>query len=174
MTYIGPDGSRIERLECNTDFLRVSKHGIWVHRKVAVAQEKAVARFHSGWSNFADWINETTKDSQKLTYRQSKRLFVEHFGRRLLLVHGKQDTFTTSANASTDILTSDLRDVLGCDGGSIVSSMHHGCQDCTHKKRYKADLIAEGAVFGENATDLADSPEHIEDFEDLTGVQPVS
>lgn len=49
---------RSQRLEFNTEVYRVSKHGVYVHRQVAVAQEKALLRFHAGWSNFADWLNE--------------------------------------------------------------------------------------------------------------------
>ncbi|KAJ6466818.1 hypothetical protein C8R45DRAFT_1064001 [Mycena sanguinolenta] len=97
---------RVQVLESDPEFLRVAKHGVWVHKRIALAQEKALQCFHSGWSNFADWVNDTTNDiNVTFTYRQSQRLFVEHFSRRLLSAHGKLDTFTSSAHASTKALT---------------------------------------------------------------------
>src|ERR1700732_2624085 len=30
----------------------------------------------SCWSNFADWVNDTVKNDNKMTYRQSQRLFM--------------------------------------------------------------------------------------------------
>ncbi|KAJ7735904.1 hypothetical protein B0H16DRAFT_1764534 [Mycena metata] len=146
----GPGSShRSQELEYNAEYLRVSKSGIWVHRKIAVAQEKALNRFHSGWSNFADWVNDSTNDlNVKFTYRQSKRLFLEHFARRLLKAHDKADGFTCEAHASAESLATAVREVIGENGGFIPTAMSHGCMDCTHVKRYKSDLVREGAVLG--------------------------
>ena len=33
--------------------------------------------------------------------------------------------------------------------------MHHGCIDCTHIKRYKEDLIAEGALLNDQEDEVA-------------------
>ncbi|KAJ7126663.1 hypothetical protein C8R46DRAFT_926922 [Mycena filopes] len=138
---------RSQVLEYSTDYLRVSKSGIWVHRKIAFAQEKALHRFHSGWSNFADWVNDSTDDiNVKLTYRQSKRLFLEHFARRLLVAHHKDSTFTCEAQGTSDSLAAAVREIIGQNGGVIPAAMSHGCMDCTHVKRYKSDLLQEGAV----------------------------
>ncbi|KAJ7232713.1 hypothetical protein C8J57DRAFT_1532925 [Mycena rebaudengoi] len=155
ITYVsGEDrGSRLERLEYRTDFLRVSKHRIWVHRKIAIMQEKALHRFHSGWSNFADFVNDTTEDKErKLTNRQSTRLILEHFSRRLLISHGKDSTFSCEAHPSAIILAAGVRDVIGVEGGILASSMAQGCVSCTHVKRYRSDLIQEGAVLGTGTT----------------------
>jgi hypothetical protein len=124
-------------LEYDPEFIRVSKHGLWVHKKIALAQEKALQRFHSGWSNFADWVNDTTDDINiTFTARQSQRLFIEHFARRLLSVHGKLDTFTCDAHSSTKAFAEKVRNVIGKDGGIIPGVMTHGCVDCTHVKQY--------------------------------------
>lgn len=113
-------------------------------------QEKATARFHSGWSNFAEWMNDTTHDRHFLTYRQSKRLFIKYMGRRLLVAHHKSETFTCPPNTTTDLLCEYIRDAIGKDGGTIASSMSHGCLDCTHTKRYREDLVDEGLIFDNN------------------------
>ncbi|KAH6916227.1 hypothetical protein BKA70DRAFT_1140333 [Coprinopsis sp. MPI-PUGE-AT-0042] len=138
------DRHRYQKLELNAPFLRVSKHGIWVSRTIAHAQERATFRFHAGWSNFADWLNETVRGPRKMTVRQSKRLFIEHFSRRLLVLHQKADEFRAPATSTVDELASHIRDIVGIDGGRIEVSLDHSCINCTHKKRYKNDLIAMG------------------------------
>ncbi|KAJ7782113.1 mannosyl oligosaccharide glucosidase-domain-containing protein [Mycena olivaceomarginata] len=88
------------------------------------AQEKALHRFHSGWSNFADWINDTIGDiNVRFTYRQSQRLFLEHFSRRLLLAHGKDATFVSSAHSTAKSLAEDVRKAIGVNGGVLPSAM---------------------------------------------------
>ncbi|KAJ6602493.1 hypothetical protein DFH09DRAFT_1068893 [Mycena vulgaris] len=104
------------RLEYDTEYLRVSKNGTWVARRVAVCQEKALNRFHLGWSNFADWLNDLNT--------------------------------TAMPHPSTRILAESVRAAVGINGGVIPSVMSHGCMDCIHLKRYKSDLLAEGAVLG--------------------------
>lgn len=152
ITYRGVENERLQKLECDATYICISKHGVWVHRRIALSQEKALLRFHSGWSNFADWVNEMTEGDTKMTYRQSQRLFVEHFSRCLLIAHRKHTTFTCRAQPSTSLLAGQVREALGHDGGSIANAMKHGCMDCTHHKRYWADLIDEGAVL-ENEAD---------------------
>ncbi|KAJ7158114.1 hypothetical protein C8R46DRAFT_1225068 [Mycena filopes] len=145
----GPDNfHRSQELVYDAEYLRVSKSGVWVHRKIALAQEKALHRFHSGWSNFADWVNDSTNDiNVKFTYRQSKRLFLEHFGRRLLVAHEKDAGFSCEAHASAESIATAVREAIGKNHGVIPSAMSHGCMDCTHVKRYKSDLVQEGVVF---------------------------
>ncbi|KAF9023132.1 hypothetical protein BDZ89DRAFT_1193040 [Hymenopellis radicata] len=150
---------RIQRLDYDARYLRISKRGIWVHRYLAIEQEKAVARFKCGWANFAEWMNDSLRqrgESRKITTRQSKRLFVEHLSRRLLVAHAKPDVVQFPSNATTDVLMKSVRDVLGINGGLFPSAMDHGCKDCTHKKRYKEDLIAEGAILGTTVDGLDD------------------
>ncbi|KAJ6537067.1 hypothetical protein B0H19DRAFT_1038508 [Mycena capillaripes] len=148
ITYRDPQNARRQQLELSAEYLRVSKHGIWVHRQIAVFQEKALHRFHAGWSNFADWVNDSKPHpKKKLTYRQSQRLFVEHFSRRLLLFH-KHDNFSCEAHPSARLLAEAVRATIGVNGGVLDAAMTHGCTGCTHVKRYRSDLIAEGAVLG--------------------------
>ncbi|KAJ7027432.1 hypothetical protein C8F04DRAFT_1212394 [Mycena alexandri] len=114
------------------EYLRVSKHGVW---------ENALHRFHSGWSNFADWVNDTANDiNMSLTYRQSQRLFIEHFSHRLLVAHGKTSGFS--------LLAAKVRDVVGKNGGIIAGAMRHGCMDCTHVKRYREGEVNVGDAVG--------------------------
>ncbi|KAJ7773848.1 hypothetical protein B0H16DRAFT_1304055 [Mycena metata] len=141
ITQKQPGQKRTQILEYDTEFIRVSKHGVWVHRKIAVAQEKALQRFHSGWSNFADWVNDSTDDiNVQFTTRQSQRLFMEHFSRRLLVAHGKNDAFSCDAHPPTKSLTEKVRDIIGKNGGNVPGAMSHGCMDCTHVKRYASEL----------------------------------
>ncbi|KAJ7632345.1 hypothetical protein FB45DRAFT_1026523 [Roridomyces roridus] len=137
ITRVGTGRERAEVLEYDAEYLRVSKSGIWVHRRIALAQEKALQCYHSGWSNFADWINGLTQDiNVTFTYRQSQRLFLEHFSRRLLISHDKSTTFTCTAHSSSKGLAEKVRAAIGINHGVIPSAMHHGCMDCTHIKRY--------------------------------------
>ncbi|KAJ7679922.1 hypothetical protein B0H17DRAFT_1206314 [Mycena rosella] len=150
ITYKDDNTRRLQRSEMTADYLRVSKHGIWVHRKIALSQENSLHRFHAGWSNFADWLNDCTPDSgRKFTYRQSQRLFIEHFSRRLLHFH-KQENFACEAHPSTRLLAEAVRAAIGVNGGVLDAGMTHGCAGCTHLKRYRSDLIAEGAILGHN------------------------
>ncbi|KAJ6613065.1 hypothetical protein B0H10DRAFT_1806149 [Mycena sp. CBHHK59/15] len=154
ITYRDPGGGRRQRLEFDPNYLRVSKNGIWVHHRISVAQEKALHRFHGGWSNFADWVNDCVEGERKLTYRQSQRLFMEHFSRRLLVYHQKDENFSCAANPNTHLLAKSVRELVGINGGVIPAGMKHGCTECTHVKRYQSDLLDEGAVLG-NDVDVA-------------------
>ncbi|KAJ7049023.1 hypothetical protein C8F01DRAFT_1213474 [Mycena amicta] len=143
ITIRGNGRQRSEILECDTEFIRVSKSGVWVHREIARSQERSFRRFHSGWSNFASWLNDTTHGTGvKFTNRQSQRLFLEHFARRLLVSHGKQASFLLPAHGTAQALSNAIRNELGADGGIIPKSVKHGCQDCTHVKRYASTVVA--------------------------------
>ncbi|KAJ3831789.1 hypothetical protein F5878DRAFT_549107 [Lentinula raphanica] len=160
-----PNGLRQQKLIYDTQFLRISKHGIWVHRRIALLQEQAVIHFHSGWSNFATWLSNNIKSSgRSITYRQSKRLYIEHFSRRLLLFHGLSKTATLPSNTNSDAFAAHVRDLVGKDGGVIPSAMDHGCSDCTHAKRYSADLVEEGLLAADHETDAVAGAEDLEDF----------
>ncbi|KAJ7847772.1 hypothetical protein B0H13DRAFT_2405521 [Mycena leptocephala] len=164
ITYRDRQNARRERLELSPDYLRASKHGVWVDKQIALLQENSLHRFHARWSNFADWVNDsvpfaedapvpsTGEDSvpfnkRKFTYRQSQRLFIEHFSRRLLLTHQKS-YFSCEAYPSTRLLAEAVRAAIGVNGGILDAAMTHGCVGCTHLKRYRPDLIAEGAILG--------------------------
>ncbi|KAJ7807652.1 hypothetical protein B0H13DRAFT_2386304 [Mycena leptocephala] len=41
-----------------------------------------------------------------------------------------------------------VRAAIGVNGRILDAAMTHGCVGCTHLKRYRSDLIAEGAIFG--------------------------
>ncbi|KAK7059935.1 hypothetical protein R3P38DRAFT_2598194 [Favolaschia claudopus] len=149
VTFRDENNRRCQKLDSSPPYLRVSKQGIWVHRRVAVLQESAVDNLHAGWSSFAALVNGTaSKSTRKLTVRQSQRLWTEHFARRLLLFHSKLESFTCRAHPSTRTLATAVRTALGENGGVLSPAMSHGCTDCTHLKRFRSDLVAEGAVFG--------------------------
>ncbi|KAJ7579446.1 hypothetical protein C8J56DRAFT_796160 [Mycena floridula] len=146
VTYKDETGQRVQKFELDTEYFRISKNGLWAHRRVAVLQEKALLRFHSGWSNFAQWLNDGTNLRPKVTNRQCQRLFLEYFSRRLIVAHNLTETFTCPANPSSSDLAECLRNTIGRDGGVLGSSMDHGCLECTRWKRFPDDLIAEGLV----------------------------
>ncbi|KAF9061036.1 hypothetical protein BDP27DRAFT_1385439 [Rhodocollybia butyracea] len=142
----------VQSLEYDATYLRVSKHGIWVHRTIAIAQERAIVRFRAGWSNFADYINETVGQnslSQKFTNRQSTHMLLEHL----------HSSFTSPADPSSVEFAEHLRNVIGKDGGILASSMEHTCPECTHKKRYLSDLILEGLELADLPEQIAEAPE---------------
>ncbi|KAF8189083.1 hypothetical protein K438DRAFT_1907357 [Mycena galopus ATCC 62051] len=130
-------------------FLRVLKHGIWVQKQIALLQENTIHRFHAGWSNFAEWANDSTHAKQKFTYRQSQRFFTKHFSRRLLLFPNRHN-FSCEAHPSTHRLANAVCAVIGANGGVLDKAMTHGCKRCTHLKSYHSDLIVEGVVLGDN------------------------
>ncbi|KAJ7912590.1 hypothetical protein B0H13DRAFT_1613336 [Mycena leptocephala] len=161
ITYHRDEASagRIQKLEYDAAYLRVSKHGIWIDRRVAVAQENAILRFHSGWANFAEWLSDTIGATPRITTRQSQRLYFEHFARRLISAHGLEDSFTVPAHSSAQVLVESIRDAIGKDGGVVAGSMEHGCTRCTHLKRYTTDLLAEGAILDQNENGVVDAPQ---------------
>ncbi|KAJ7261470.1 hypothetical protein C8J57DRAFT_1634439 [Mycena rebaudengoi] len=137
---------RVQRPEYDAAFIRVSKHGIWMDRRIALCQENAILRFHSGWSNFADWLSDTIDAPPRITTRQSQRLYFEHFARRLIVAHGLQEEFSVPAHSSSHVFAESVRNIIGRDGGVVAGAMDHGCTNCTHVKRYASDLVADGAV----------------------------
>lgn len=151
-------GDHVRRLEYDAKYLRISKdskRGLWCHRRIAVAQEEVIWQFCAGWANYAKFLNALVKDGPQMTYRQSQHLFLEHFGHRLLICHNLSEDFVCPARISTVILAAHLCSAIGENGGNFYSSLHHGCMDCTHRKRYRADLVDEGAVLGENQEEVA-------------------
>jgi hypothetical protein len=146
-------GRRMQYFEYDATYLSVSKHCVYVSRKVAVMQERAVFRLHAGWSAFAMWINELPRSpGEILTVRQSQRLYVEHLGRKLLQLHNKTEA-GLPPHPNTQDLASSIRDIIGQDGGRIEAALRHGCINCTHHKRYRADLLREGVVLRNGAED---------------------
>jgi hypothetical protein len=64
-----------------------------------------------------------------------------------------QDIFHCPANPIANSLTEYVQDAIGKNGGLVPGSMEHGCVECTHKKRYRLDLIAEGVDFNQEGLD---------------------
>ncbi|KAJ7918117.1 hypothetical protein B0H13DRAFT_2231299 [Mycena leptocephala] len=139
--------SRMQKPEYNAKFLRVSKHGVWMDRRIAITQENAILRFRSGWSNFAEWLSDTIGQKPRVTTRQSQRLYFEHFARRLIAAHELTDTFSIPSNSDSKTLAEAVREKIGVNGGTIARTMAHGCTDCTHLKRYRSDLLANGFLW---------------------------
>ncbi|KAI0753968.1 hypothetical protein C8Q80DRAFT_1349911 [Daedaleopsis nitida] len=165
-TYRVEGHKRRQQFEYDAAFLRISKHGLWADRRVAIAQDRALLRFRAGWSNFANWINDLLPHSPLITARQSQRLFLEHFSRRLLLAHNKHLDFSLPAHSNSSDLASHVRDVVGRDGGTLPTALEHGCLDCTHVKRYHSDLVEEGLNLAApdagpgDVAEIADEDEH--------------
>jgi hypothetical protein len=68
ITFKTPSG-RKQKLLCDAKYLRISKIGLWVHRKIAYMQEHCVRCLHSGSSAFADFYNSSFQ-ANSLTLRQ--------------------------------------------------------------------------------------------------------
>ncbi|TBU55992.1 hypothetical protein BD310DRAFT_1026321 [Dichomitus squalens] len=161
-TYTTPEGTRHQKLEYNASYLRISKYGLWAERRLAWMQEHALVRFHAGWSNFANWINDTLLQKPLLTYRQSQRLFLEHLSRRLLVAHSQDDGFSIPAHSDASTLASCVRERIGINGGAVPTSLTHGCTNCTHVKQYRSDLVAQGLAGANNA----DNAEQVADIDE--------
>ncbi|KAJ7708271.1 hypothetical protein B0H17DRAFT_1156060 [Mycena rosella] len=141
--------NRLQKPEYDAKFIRVSKHGVWMDRRIAIAQENAILNFRSGWSNFAQWLSDTIAEKPRVTIRQSQRLYFEHFSRRLIVAHDLTSTFYFPSNTSSQVIAEEVRKHIGTNGGIVPGAMMHGCMDCTHLKRYKSDLLATGAALGD-------------------------
>ncbi|KAJ7710189.1 hypothetical protein B0H16DRAFT_1480757 [Mycena metata] len=142
-----------QELEYDIEYLWVLKHSVWVHRKIAFPQENVLHHFHLGWSNFADWVNNTTNNINiSLIYGQSQHLFIEHFSRHLLVAYGKMAGFLCEAHAKMQVLAAKVRNVIGKNGGIIAGAMQHGCMDgcmdCTHVKCYMGAEVNGGNAVG--------------------------
>ena len=155
ITYWSEDGAKLQKSEFDATYFCILENGVWAHKQHALMQEKALFWFHTGWSNLANWVNDVVKDEVKMTYHQSHWLFIENFSNRLMVAHGKQNTFTCTAHPSSPMLANCVCTVIGCNGGSVASDMHHRCLDCTHIKQYHADLVNEGENLGESIDRLA-------------------
>lgn len=71
------------------------------------------------------------------------------------MAHEKVDAFVCSSQLSTLEFSQALWNIIGRDGENIPFVLHHGCVECTHKKRYCRDLIVEGAIMDPNANRVA-------------------
>jgi hypothetical protein len=156
ITYRLPNQPRREQPEYGAKVLRVSKHGVWMDRRIAFTQESSILRFRSGWSNFAEWLSDTVGAKPRVTPRQSQCLYFEHFVRRLISAHSLIPTFSLPSNSSSQVLANTVREQIGPDGGVVAGAMAHGCMDCTHLKRYKSDLRAIGASLGDRIDGIPD------------------
>lgn len=140
---------RIQVLEYAPEYLSVSKHGVWVEAQFAWMQESAVHHLRSSWQQFTKFVNQAhTRNGGKsttplITIRQSKKLYSEHFARRLLLAHGAGATFTSPAHASPEVLVDAVLSVVGRNGGVVPGARTHSCADCTHPKRFTSDDAAQ-------------------------------
>ncbi|KAJ7587818.1 hypothetical protein C8J56DRAFT_890692 [Mycena floridula] len=110
---------RVERLDREAVYLRVSKHRVWMHRSVAVAQERSSKQQGDG----------------KILYH-----FIQ---------------FGSHSGPEFYPFFKYIREELGCNGGVLKNSMEHACMNCTHKKRYRDDLVAEGANLDGEVDELA-------------------
>lgn len=150
------DSGRLQKLELDASFLRVSKHGIWVVRSLAISQEKAVYRLHAGFFNFAEWVNDSNgldggDESKILTVRQSQKMFTEHMARRLIKANDADANFECPAEPNAESLARAVINIAGVNSGLVAGSMDHQCRECTHKKRYHSDLENDGVnLSGEN------------------------
>ncbi|KAJ6619373.1 hypothetical protein B0H10DRAFT_1755541, partial [Mycena sp. CBHHK59/15] len=77
-----------------------------------------------------------------------KKWCIAAVARRLLVFHEKDADFSCDAHPSTRRLSEAVREAVGVDGGAIGAEMSHGWVECTHIKRYRSDLVREGAVLG--------------------------
>lgn len=55
-----------------------------------------------------------------------------------------------------DVLVASIWSVIGEDSGTVPGAMEHSCMDCTHKKRYREDLIAESVKLASQADAIMD------------------
>ena len=115
-------------------------------------QESAFSEFKARTQRFANFLTKGFGNGKAvLTDRQSQKLFVEHFTRRLIVAHKLTTTFTCMANPSQEsMINSFLTLSHGHNGGHVPGADEHECEECTHEKRYASDNSnqPEGSAFG--------------------------
>lgn len=157
---IKQEGSRdrVQKLEHNPEWLCISKHGLWVHRKVAMLQEDAILEFRGSFQRFRRFFNQAFGEGEKLlTERQTHRLFAEYFVRVLLDAHGSLDEFECPAFAAPAVLIQAALQILGQNGGVVPGAKDHECDNCMHEKRYAtSQQTQEGSESGSQVGGIDD------------------
>lgn len=136
--YTFPRGDEsLTRFEPDPACVRISKPDkLWVHCDLMTKQEAAFSHLHCGWSSFSNFANESRQE-EVLNPDQVKRIFVEHFARRLLIAHGRVDDFSCARDAPTDEIIDAVNELIGNDRGTGNRAFVHACKDCYHEKRYR-------------------------------------
>lgn len=158
ITYRSESGNRMQKLEYGCKYLRVSKHGVWVDRKVADLQEKSVLIYQAGWANTALWMTSVSGEAV-MTSQRVQHLFLEHFGQHLIAYHGKENEYQCIAHPNMKIFANSIWNIIGQNGGVIQKQLSHGCYDCTHVKCFWSDLLRDGV-------NLDPSDNHVAEHDD--------
>ncbi|KAJ7867067.1 hypothetical protein B0H13DRAFT_2236758 [Mycena leptocephala] len=124
-----------------------ARHGIWVHRRIALAQENAVLNFHSGWSNFAQCLSDTIGKIPALPFDNPN----------IDCCAWPHGHFRLS-NTNSQVIANTIREYIGANGGVVAGAMSHGCSDCTHMKCYKSNLLAAGVALDDRADGVTNDP----------------
>lgn len=155
-------GRRIQKLEEDPEWIRISKRGVWAHRNIALLQRHSLVEFRGTWQRFRLFFNKTHGHGEDiLTERQTHRLFIEYFIRTLLSAQGRLDDFECPSFSNPSVVVKAALAILGEGGGVIPGAMEHHCADCLHEKRYREDL--DGAALGaeHQVADVDDDGENL-------------
>lgn len=110
-----------------------------------IDQEKTILPTQAGWANYAALMNDKYGSGTNvfLPVRQSQRMFVEHFSRRLLQAHGIVN-FICTPHSTVDVLCQEVLTAIQCQiGSNVPGALSHGCVHCAHQKRYYSDFTHE-------------------------------
>lgn len=148
---------RVQLLEGDPEWLRISKHGVWAHRKVALLQKEALAQFRGTWQRFRLFFNKSFGNgADTLTERQTHRLFTEFLIRLLLQAHGRLEGFECPSFVKPSVMIEAALEILGRGGGSVPGAKDHECADCLHEKKYREVHVGAELEAGRSAFDVAD------------------
>ncbi|KAF8507792.1 hypothetical protein JB92DRAFT_2600530, partial [Gautieria morchelliformis] len=151
-------------LECETEYLHVSRKGVWVHCTLAHLQEMAMMQFHTSWLGFCGFVNHVigrgessvhrpwiTCDERCVAGEEMQKMYVEHFACRLLMTHSMWATFQHEVAHCAHPGTSQVVQP-GVSGGT----KEHTCQECTHRKTYFSDFEDPDALAAAGVASMAD------------------
>ncbi|KAG9030081.1 hypothetical protein FS837_003375, partial [Tulasnella sp. UAMH 9824] len=162
--------------EDDTKYLRISKPAkLWVARSVAIAQAQMVLQ-HQTFSGYAAWFNKTYGPNGftqafnqvgmewlAMTDEQSCRMFAKHMVRVLgqalaELAPETAGVFHSTFDPTTQELVTEANQwFITSQRGILPGALVHTCKDCTHTKRYRANV-----PLGQQRHAVAEQPDDAE------------
>jgi hypothetical protein len=140
----GTQTSRYDILECDAPVLHISKAGLWIDRFIAQMQER-LTYSHMSWAGFSSYFNDLYRFSNDgediLSTDTSKRIFVEHFVRRLIVIYNLHDTYMCPSTCDSDKKVKSLLQLVRGNSAILLQERQHICTECTHAKRYHNQTV---------------------------------
>jgi hypothetical protein len=128
--------SRYDFLECDATVLQISREpALWVAREVGFMQQALVYYNHMSWTGFMNYFNEVHGNGDAFSFENSRRLFVEHFIRRLIRAYEVEHAYRPSKEADATTKVRAFLELLGPRSKLVPLARRHACGKCTHARK---------------------------------------